>query len=172
MVSHSPVFQILLQIEVRMSIMASSPAWTNSAGMLSTLADFPIFSALTAASTSSRRIECYSSSGICGQSSTIGLHWIGVLNSNWLSHFKQAPDRSVGQEYLTWLSHPHLRNISNHGLKLTSTMVGLFFFNLAVQVSASSNRARYIGWGQVALTWVSWNTSRLILGSSSSWFSM
>ena len=36
-----------------MSIMAS-PAWTNSAGMLSTPSDFPSFSALTAASTSSR----------------------------------------------------------------------------------------------------------------------
>ena len=56
MVDHSPVFQILLQIVVRMSIMASPPAWTNSSGMLSTPADFPIFSALTAASTSSRRI--------------------------------------------------------------------------------------------------------------------
>ena len=52
-VGHSPVFQILLQIVVRMSIMASPPAWTNSAGMLSIPADFPIFSALTAASTSS-----------------------------------------------------------------------------------------------------------------------
>ena len=48
MVGHSPVFQILLQIEVRMSITASPPAWTNSAGMISTPADFPIFSALTA----------------------------------------------------------------------------------------------------------------------------
>ena len=57
MVGHSPVVQILLQIEVRMSIiMASPPAWTNSAGMLSTPADFPISSALTAASSSSRRI--------------------------------------------------------------------------------------------------------------------
>ena len=37
-----------------MSIMASS-AWTNPAGILSTPADFPIFSALTAASTSSPR---------------------------------------------------------------------------------------------------------------------
>ena len=72
MVGHSPVFQILLQIVVRMSIMASPPAWTNSACMLSTPADFPIFSALTAASTSSRRIGYCSSSGICGQSSTIG----------------------------------------------------------------------------------------------------
>ena len=56
MVGHSPVFQILLQIKVRMSIMASPPAWTNSVGMLSIPADFPIFSALTATSTSSRRI--------------------------------------------------------------------------------------------------------------------
>ena len=56
MVGHSPVFQNLLQIEVRMSIMAFPPAWTNSAGMLSTPADLPIFSALTAASNSSRRI--------------------------------------------------------------------------------------------------------------------
>ena len=55
-VGHSPVFQILLQIVVRMPIMASPPAWTNSADRLSTPADFPIFSALTAASTSSRRI--------------------------------------------------------------------------------------------------------------------
>ena len=72
MVGHSPVFQILFEIEVRMSIMASPPAWTNSAGMLSTLADFPTFSALTAASTSSRRIGRCSSSGICGLSTTIG----------------------------------------------------------------------------------------------------
>ena len=71
-VGHSPVFQILLQIVVTMSIMASPPAWTNSTGMLSTPADFPIFSALTTASTSSRRIEWYSASSIYGQSSTIG----------------------------------------------------------------------------------------------------
>ena len=56
MVGYYPVFQIWLQIVVRMSIMASPPAWTNYAGMLSTPADFPIFSALTADSTSSRRI--------------------------------------------------------------------------------------------------------------------
>ena len=59
MVGHSPVFQILLQIVVRMSIMASPPAWTNFAGMLSTPVDFPIFSALTAASTFSRRIALH-----------------------------------------------------------------------------------------------------------------
>ena len=51
MVGHSPVFQILLQTAVRMSIMASPPAWTSSAGMLSTPADVPVFCALTAAST-------------------------------------------------------------------------------------------------------------------------
>ena len=54
-VGHSPVFQILLHTEVRISIVA--PTWTNSAGMLSTPADIPIFRALTAASNSSRRLE-------------------------------------------------------------------------------------------------------------------
>ena len=73
MVGHSPVFQILLFIEVRMiSVMASPPAWINSPIVISTSADFPIFSALTATSTSTRRIGCYSSSGICGQASTVG----------------------------------------------------------------------------------------------------
>ena len=56
MVGHSPVFQILLQIELRMSIMASLPDLTNSAGVLSTPADFPIFSSLTVVSTSFLRI--------------------------------------------------------------------------------------------------------------------
>ena len=56
MVGHSLVLQLLLQIAVRMSIMASPLVWTNSAGMLSVPADFLIFSDLTAASTSSRRI--------------------------------------------------------------------------------------------------------------------
>ena len=72
MVGHSPVFRIMLQIEVRMTIMASPPAWNNYAGLLSTPTVFSIFSALTAASTSSRRIGRCSSSRICGQSSTIG----------------------------------------------------------------------------------------------------
>ena len=52
-VSHSPVFKIFLQTEVRTSIM-SPPALTNFGGMLSTPpADFP-------------------SSGICGRPSTFG----------------------------------------------------------------------------------------------------
>ena len=74
MVVHSPVFQILLQTEIRMSSMSSPLAWANSAGMLSAPADFPIVSALTAASTSSRRIERCSSSGICGLSSIVASH--------------------------------------------------------------------------------------------------
>ena len=57
MVGHFTVFQIVLQIVVRMSIMASPPAWTISASMFSTSAEFPIFSALTIASTSSSRIR-------------------------------------------------------------------------------------------------------------------
>ena len=40
-----------------MSIVASPPAWTNSAGIVYTPADFIIFSALIAASTSSHRIQ-------------------------------------------------------------------------------------------------------------------
>ena len=56
MVGHSPAFQIVLQIEIRMSIMASRPVLTNSVDILSTPADFTGFSALTAASASSRRI--------------------------------------------------------------------------------------------------------------------
>ena len=56
MVGHSPVFQILLQIEAMMSIIASSSAWTNSAGRPYMPVDFPIFSDMIAASTSSRSI--------------------------------------------------------------------------------------------------------------------
>ena len=45
-----------LQMVSNISIMASPPAWTSSDGMLSTPADLPFFSDITAASTSSRRI--------------------------------------------------------------------------------------------------------------------
>ena len=50
-VGHSPVCLILLQVVVRAVIASSPPAWTSSAGMLSTPADFPFFSDCTAAST-------------------------------------------------------------------------------------------------------------------------
>ena len=40
-VGHSPVLQILLQISLKTSIMVSPPAWTSSAGILSTPADLP-----------------------------------------------------------------------------------------------------------------------------------
>ena len=49
-VGHSPVCQILLQIVMRAVITSSPPAWTSSAGMLSTPADFPFFNDCTAAS--------------------------------------------------------------------------------------------------------------------------
>ena len=52
-VDQSPVCQILLQIAVMMLVAASPPACINSAGMLSTQADFPFFKDLTAPSTSS-----------------------------------------------------------------------------------------------------------------------
>ena len=47
---HSPVCQIVLQIVVRAVITSSPPAWTSSAGMLSTPADFLFFNDCTAAS--------------------------------------------------------------------------------------------------------------------------
>ena len=69
-VGHSPVLQILLQISLKTSIMVSPPAWTSSAGILSTPADCSFFNDATAISTSSIRIGCRSSSGGWLQSST------------------------------------------------------------------------------------------------------
>ena len=47
-VGHSPVWHILLQNVVRAVITSSPPAWTSSAGMLSTPDDFPFFNDCTA----------------------------------------------------------------------------------------------------------------------------
>ena len=69
-VGHSPVCQTLLQIIVRTVITSSPLAWTSSAGMLSTPADFPFFSDCTAVSTSLRRIGWSSSVSVLGQFST------------------------------------------------------------------------------------------------------
>ncbi len=71
-VGHSPVCQILLQIVVRAVITSSPPAWTSSAGMLSTPADFPFFNDCTAASTSLRRMGWSSSVSVWVQFSTDG----------------------------------------------------------------------------------------------------
>ena len=71
-VGHFPVCQILLQIIVRTVVTSSPPAWTSSAWMLSTQADFPFFSVCTAASTSLRRMGWSSSVSVWGQSSTDG----------------------------------------------------------------------------------------------------
>ena len=54
------VCQILLQTVVRAVITPSPPAWTSSAGMLSTSADFHFFNDYTAASTSLRRMGWWS----------------------------------------------------------------------------------------------------------------
>ena len=51
---HSPVCQILLQIVARAVITSSPAAWTSSAGILLTPADFSLLSDCTAASTSLR----------------------------------------------------------------------------------------------------------------------
>ena len=71
-VGHSPVCQILLQIVVRALITSSLHAWTSSAGMLSTPADFPFFNDCTAASTSLRRVGWSSSVPVWGQFNTNG----------------------------------------------------------------------------------------------------
>ena len=71
-VGHSPVRQILLQIVVRAVITSSPPAWTSSAGMLSTPADFPFFNNCTAASNSLRRMGWSSSVSVWVQFSTDG----------------------------------------------------------------------------------------------------
>ena len=71
-VGHSPVCQILLQIVVRAVITSSPPAWTSSAEMLSTPADFPFFNDCTAASTSLRRMGWSPSVSVWGQFSTNG----------------------------------------------------------------------------------------------------
>ena len=71
-VGHSPVCQILWQIVVRVVITSSPPAWTSSAGMLSTQADFPFFNDRTAAPTSLRRMGWSSSVSVRGQFSADG----------------------------------------------------------------------------------------------------
>ena len=68
----SPVCQILSQIVVREVITSSPPAWTSSAGMLSTPADFPFVNDCTAASTSLRRMGWSSSVSVWGHFSTDG----------------------------------------------------------------------------------------------------
>ena len=83
-VGHSPVCQILLQIVVRAVITSSPPAWTSSAGILSTPAHFPFFNACIAASISLRRMGWSSCVCVWGQFSTDGsalLGWLGRKGS-------------------------------------------------------------------------------------------
>ena len=53
-------------------VTALPPAWTSTAGMLSTPADFPFFSDRTAASTFLQKVEWLSSVYVWGQFSTGG----------------------------------------------------------------------------------------------------
>ena len=77
-VGHSPVCQILLQIVVRAVITSSPPAWTSSAGMLSSPADFPFFGTFAVAYTSLRRMGWSSSVSVWVQFSTDGVS-IGLV---------------------------------------------------------------------------------------------
>ena len=69
---HSPVCHMLLHIIVRKSISDSPPALISSPGMLSTPADFHLFSDLVAASTSVLSIGRLSSSSMDVKFSTVG----------------------------------------------------------------------------------------------------
>ena len=71
-VGHSSVCQILSQIVVRAVITSSPPAWTSSAWMLSTPADFPFFNDCAAASTSVQSMGWSSSVSVWVQFSTYG----------------------------------------------------------------------------------------------------
>ena len=71
-VGHSPVCQILWQIVMRVVIRSSPLAWTSSAGMLWTPADFPFFSDCAAASTPLRKMGWSSFVSVWGQFSTDG----------------------------------------------------------------------------------------------------
>ena len=96
--------------------MASTPAFTNSAGMVSNLSDCPI-SALTGDSSSSRRLERGSSSGICVQSSIVlsstvswlyrsekySIHLLRISGSS-MSHFPHLSCIVVDLSFPLWLS--------------------------------------------------------------------
>ena len=74
-VGHSPVCQMLLQIVVRAVIKSSPPAWTSSAGMLSTPADLPFFNNCTAA------LHFYAKDGVvtlCVCLGTVRYLWISI----------------------------------------------------------------------------------------------
>ena len=71
-VDHSPICHILLQICMSKVMVCSPPLWISYAGMLSTPADFPFFSDLTAASTSSLKIGQLFSAVLSGHFSTEG----------------------------------------------------------------------------------------------------
>ena len=103
---HFPVCQLLSQIVVRSVITSSPPAWTSSAGMLLTPADFPFFNDYTAASTSLQRMGWSSSVSAWVQFSTNGsplalwlysseqysVHQFSICHSS-VRHF---PERSCG----------------------------------------------------------------------------
>ena len=73
-VGHSPVCQILLQKVKSVVITASRPAWTNSAGILSTTADYLFFNDCTVALTSLRRMGWSS----CVFLGTVQYWWISA----------------------------------------------------------------------------------------------
>ena len=84
--------------------MASTPALANSAGMLVTPADVPIFGALTAY-TSSCRIGRCSSSGVCGI--TIRLNYSIVILSQCVFFFNVFMLRTICKISVYVICYPH-----------------------------------------------------------------
>ena len=110
-VGHSPVCQILLHVAVRAVIRSSPPAWTSSAGMLSTAADFPFFDGHTAASNSLRRVEWSFSVSVWGQFSTDGsLLVLSLYTSEHYSVHQLSISRSSVRHFLerSWTVVPFL----------------------------------------------------------------
>ena len=102
-VGHSPVCQILLQIVVKAVITSSPPAWTSSAGMLSTPADFPFFNDCTAASTSLRRMGWSSSVSFWVRFSTDGSPMaLWLYSSEQYSVYRFSICRSPVRHFPEW----------------------------------------------------------------------
>ena len=90
-VGHSPVCQILLQVVVKTVITSSPPAWTSSAGMLSTSADFPFFNDFTLRGRWKKMAYCWS--GFIHPQHQTGraymlLHQCCVGRASWTGHIR------------------------------------------------------------------------------------
>ena len=135
-VGHSPVRQILSKIVVTAVITSFSLAWTSSAGILSTPADFPFLNDCTAASTSLRRMGWTSPVSVWGQSSTDGSPLaLCLYNSVQYSVHRFSTSRSSVRRFpkrsSTVVASPYFTVVKSHELVCSLTVVlSRIFFNL------------------------------------------